>query len=368
MVVAAADSPTMPACDLLADVAELVDIGSVSHTEKVLADRIEADLSAVPWLAVSRVGDNVVARTELGRAKRVILAGHLDTVPANGNERARIEGDTCWGLGSADMKGGLVVASRLARTLAEPAVDVTYIFYVCEEVDQIHSGLLQLRDQRPDLLAADAAILGEPTGGAVEAGCQGTLRATVTMTGRRAHTARPWMGVNAIHRLAPVLAALDAYEGRRPVIDGCEYREAIQAVRLEAGVANNVVPDRAVLTVNHRFAPDRSTDEAFDALRTLLDGSLDSAAGDEVVLQASSSPASPGLDNPLLASLVRRTGQPARAKLGWTDVAFFAQFGLPATNYGPGDPSIAHTAEERVSRSELETAYAALYALLSEGA
>jgi len=350
--------------DLLARCAELVEIPSVSHEEAALADHLQAELAGLPWLEVERVGNNLVARTALGRRRRVILAGHLDTVPPNGNEHARADGDVLWGLGSADMKGGLAVLCELARSVAEPAVDVTYVLYVCEEVSRRHNGLVQLLDTRPELLGGDAAILGEPTGALVEAGCQGTMRMRVTVGGRRAHTARPWMGHNALHRLAPLLALVSGYEGRRPVIDGCEYREALQAVRVEGGVAGNVVPDRAVLELNHRFAPDRSAEEAWEDMRALLDKVVDPALGDSVELDEASAPARPALDHPLLGALVERVGRAPRAKLGWTDVSFFAAHGIPAANFGPGDPAVAHTAEERVERGELESVYAVLRSLL----
>lgn len=354
--------------DLLALAAELVDIPSVSHQEQALADWVEARLRAVPWLTVDRVDANVVARTNLGRDRRIVLAGHVDTVPPNGNERARIEGDVLWGLGSADMKSGLAVALDLAARLDEPAVDVTYVFYDCEEVSQQFNGLKKLLGRHPDLLACDAAILGEPTGAVVEAGCQGSMRIDVTLTGARAHTARPWMGRNAIHRLPAVLGRVADFRERRPVIDGCEFREALQAVAVQGGVAGNVVPDRAVVQLNHRFAPDRTTDEALASVRELLADAVDEASGDSVSVVDASAPAPPSLDHPLLASLVARSGAPPRAKLGWTDVAFFAGRGIPATNYGPGDPTIAHTAGEHVRRDELEVVSSTLFALLAEGA
>ena len=344
---------------LLAATAAFVDVPSVSHHEASLADVIETRLRACAHLDVQRVGDNVVGRTQLGREQRVILAGHLDTVPVNGNATARIEGDTLWGLGSADMKSGLAVMVDLADTVPAPAIDVTYVFYVCEEVDQTFSGLRQLLAERPDLLAGDAAILGEPTGGVVEAGCQGTMRVLATLHGERAHTARPWMGRNAIHRLGELLARVAATEERRPVLDGCEYREAMQAVWVEGGVANNVVPDRARVKVNHRFAPDRTADQALQHLRSVL-GDVD-----ELEVEDVGDAAPPGLRHALLADLVARTGQPPRAKLGWTDVAFFAGHGIPATNYGPGDPTLAHTAAERVEGADIARVHAVLRGLIT---
>jgi succinyl-diaminopimelate desuccinylase len=349
--------------DLLALTAELVAIPSVSHEEAGLASYVESALEGVPWLTVERVGDNVVARTTLGRPSRVVLGGHLDTVPGGPDQKVRVTGDVLHGLGAADMKGGLAVYLDLARTVSEPACDVTYVFYAGEEVDARFNGLAHLFAERPELLAGDVAVLGEPTDGWIEAGCQGTMRFEVDVAGARAHTARPWMGVNAVHRLGRILAVLDAYEARRPVIDGCEFREALQAVRVEGGVANNVVPDRATLVLNHRVAPDRTLAEAEAHVRAVLAPALDD--GDEVRLVAADPPAVPGLDRPLLRGLVERSGLPVRAKLGWTDVARFSEHGIPAVNLGPGDPTLAHTAEERVERARLETVHAALLDLLT---
>ncbi|MEY2476463.1 MAG: succinyl-diaminopimelate desuccinylase [Actinomycetota bacterium] len=351
--------------DLLERCAELVDIPSVSHDEAAITDHLQALLTDVPWLTVERVEHNLVARTDLGRDMRVVLAGHTDTVPANGNDRARREGDVLWGLGSADMKSGVTVLLELARTVEAPAVDVTYVFYECEEVDSRHNGLRKLLAGRPDLLACDAAVLAEPTGARIEAGCQGTLRARVTLSGARAHTARPWMGRNAIHRLGEVLARVAAYEGRRPVLDGCEYREALQAVRVSGGVAGNVVPDEAIVELNHRFAPDRTAAEAEAQVREVV-GALED--GDSFELLDTAPPAPPSLVHPLLADLADRSGHPPRAKLGWTDVAFFAAQGVPATNFGPGEPTVAHSADERVERAQIEHVYAVLGALLAQGA
>jgi succinyl-diaminopimelate desuccinylase len=359
--------------DLLRLTAELVDIPSESFHEAALTDRLESELRArAPWLAIDRLGNNLVARTQLGRPQRLALAGHTDTVPVNGNLPSRLEADTLWGLGASDMKSGLAVLLELACTVAEPAVDVTYVFYEAEEVAAEHNGLRRLFAERPDLVVADAALLGEPTAGAIEAGCQGTMRIALTRHGRRAHTARPWMGRNAVHSLAPVLERLAGYEERRPMLDGCEYREALQAVRIEGGIvgadgawrpAGNVVPDRAVLTVNHRFAPDRTVEEAFEHVRTLLAPEED----DDVELVDCSPGAAPSLTHPLLAALIDRQHLAVRAKLGWTDVARFAAHGIPAANFGPGDATLAHTAEERVERVPLEETFAALDQLLRTG-
>jgi succinyl-diaminopimelate desuccinylase len=349
--------------DLLTLTAELVDIPSESFDERAIADHLEAELRRVPWLEVHRIGDNLVARTELGRSARLVLAGHTDTVPANGNATARVEGDVLWGLGSTDMKGGLAVMLELARTVDEPAVDVTYVFYVTEEVAAEHNGLRQLFAERPDLLVGDVALLGEPTDGGIEAGCQGSMRLEVTLVGRRSHPARPWMGRNAIHRAGAVLAVLEGYRERRPVLAGCEYREAVQAVRIEGGVAGNVVPDRAV---NHRFAPDRTPAEAEAHIRDLLAPALEE--GDTIELVDVADGAAPAVDHPLLTALVQRHDLAVAAKLGWTDVARFAANGVPAANFGPGDSRVAHMADERVERQSVERCFAALDDLLRHGA
>ncbi len=347
--------------DLLSLTAALVDIPSVSHDERAVTDYLEGLLAPVPWLEVTRVGENLVARTSLGRGRRLVLAGHTDTVPPNGNDRARIEGDVLWGIGSADMKSGVAVLLELARTVSEPAVDTTYVFYECEEIDSHYNGVERLFRERPDLVAGDAALLAEPTGATVEAGCQGTMRVVITTAGERAHSARPWLGRNAIHALAPVLAAVAAYEERRVELDGCHFREALQAVQVEGGVASNVVPDRASVTLNHRFAPDRTPADAEDHLRRVV-GPVD---GFEVVDLAPG--AAPALGHPLLQSLLAATGEPPRAKLGWTDVARFAARGIPAANFGPGDPAVAHSAGERVTRSDIETVYRVVRGLLEAG-
>ena len=345
--------------DLLDLAAELVDVPSESHKESALADLFESRLRCAEHLDVHRVGDNVVARSTNGCAHRVVIAGHLDTVPANNNQDARIEGDRLYGLGACDMKGGLAAQLATALEAVELAVDATYVFYACEEVAAEHNGLKQLFDLRPELVTGDVALLGEPTSAAIEAGCQGTLRVKATYKGERAHTARPWKGRNAIHRLGAVLESLNHYEGRRPIVDGCEYREAIQAVHVEGGVAGNVVPDQALLTVNLRYAPDRTAEQALAHITEQL-GSFD-----EMVVDDHAQGAAPSLGHPLLQALITRNELDVRAKLGWTDVARFAEHGIPASNFGPGDPSIAHTRDEFVQRHEIELVHAVLVNLLT---
>jgi succinyl-diaminopimelate desuccinylase len=331
--------------DLLSDVkaltAAIVDIESVSGNEKPLADAIEAALAPLPHLTVERDGDSVVARTSLGRAERVVLAGHTDTVPVNGNLPSRVEGDRLYGCGTTDMKSGLAVMLRLAAALPAPNRDVTYIFYECEEIEAARNGLGRLARSRPELLGGDFAVLMEPTAAVVEGGCQGTIRVEVRTTGRRAHSARSWMGSNAIHNAGPVLDVLRAYEPARPVVDGLEYHEGLNAVFVRAGVAGNVIPDECVVTVNYRYAPRMAPAGAEAYLRELF-------AGFEVTVVDSAPPARPGLTHPAAAAFMAATGGVARAKLGWTDVARFAELGIPAVNYGPGDPPLSHTKDEYV--------------------
>ncbi len=341
-----------PSADLLDLTAQLVGIPSVSQNEVEITDQIEQCLTRAEWLDVERLDNNLVARTSLGRGSRFVLAGHSDTVPGNQNEAPRIEGDTLWGLGSADMKGGLATILQLALTVPEPAVDVTYVFYSCEELTSGENGLELLFAERPDLVAGDAALLAEPTAAGIEAGCQGILQMEAVTEGRRAHTARGWLGVNAIHLMAPLLDAVAAYQGRRVIIDGCHFREGLQAVRISAGVADNVVPDRAVLRVNHRFAPDRTAEQAADHVREVL------GEADEVKVIECAPAAAPSLGHPILQALLAEAGGTYTGKLGWTDVARFAARGIPAVNFGPGDPVVAHTQGERVSRSDLERVYA----------
>ncbi len=343
----------------------LVAIPSVSFEEAAIVDFLHDRLNQIPWLETSRIGDNLIARTNMEKGQRLLLGGHTDTVPANNNLEPRLEGETLWGLGAADMKGGLAVMLSLAEAIPSPAFDMTYLFYAREEVAAEHSGLKDIVDAAPELLDADLALLGEPTSGTVEAGCQGTMRFVLELKGERAHTARPWMGVNAIHRLDKALNVLNEYKERKPVIEGCEYHEALQAVRIEGGVAGNVVPDSVALTFNHRVAPDRDLEEAEDFIRSLFSSII--APEDSLILVDSAPPAKPGLSNPMLASMIGKHDLQARAKLGWTDVAFFDQRGIPAANFGPGDATLAHTQEERITKPAVDSCYLVLKNLIETG-
>ncbi len=339
--------------DLLSLTEELCAIPSVSGSEAALADMVEARLRTCGGaLHVVRIGANVVARTELGHAQRVVLVGHLDTVPANGNQVPRRAGDVLHGLGTADMKGGIAVLLALADDLAQEKArfDTTLVFYEGEEVAEEHNGLRRLFAESPDLVRGDLAIVLEPTGGWVEAGCQGTIHVRATFDGVRSHSARPWMGTNAIHRAATLVQRCAQFEAETVDVDSLLYREALQAVRIEGGTANNVVPDRCAIVINRRYAPSRSLEHAVGEMVAFCN----EAGADHVEVLNASPAAPPNLMNPLIAEMIGVYDLAVRPKLGWTDVARFAAQGIPACNFGPGDPELAHTADERVDRATLD--------------
>ena len=356
-------SPVDRTLDLSVDggtlTAALVDIASVSGEEKPLADAIEHALAAEPHLTVHRDGNTVVARTSMGHAERVVLAGHIDTVPHAANYPSSLDaqGTRLLGCGTSDMKSGVAVQLRLAAGVREPARDVTYVFYDCEEVAAERNGLLRVARNSPDLLAGDFAVLLEPSGGVVEGGCQGTLRVAVRADGARAHTARSWMGDNAIHKAGQILDVLRGYIPREPVVDGLRYHEGLNAVAISGGVATNVVPDACEVQVNYRFAPDLSPEQAIGSLQDLF-------RGFEVAVLDVASGARPGLDTPVAAAFAAAVGGTPRPKLGWTDVARFAELGIPAVNYGPGISELAHTAGEYVELAAIAECEARLRAWL----
>jgi succinyl-diaminopimelate desuccinylase len=349
------------ATDAITLTENLVNIGSVSGTEQEIADAVEQSLRGAAALTVERHGNVVLARTDLRRERRIVLAGHLDTVPIHGNFPARREGEYLYGCGTSDMKSGVAVMLRVAHAIGSetlvPRHDVSWIFYDCEEVEAERNGLLRMARVHPVTLHGDLAVLLEPTDGLVEGGCQGTLRVAVRTTGRRAHSARPWLGNNAIHAAGAVLTRLAEYEARTVDVEGLIYREGLNAVGITGGVAGNVIPDECVVTVNFRYAPDRDPDAAEHHVREVF-------AGYEVTVVDGAPAARPGLDQPLAKEFVAATGREPRAKYGWTDVARFAELGIPALNFGPGDPNLAHKPEERVSLSRIHEAEEALLGFL----
>lgn len=360
---ATAQGGAVPALDLLGDVAALtaalMDIESVSGNEKAVADAVELALRALPQLSVTRNGDAIVARTERGRAERVILAGHLDTVPlpttpgARGTVPSTWDGEVLYGRGATDMKGGVAVQLALAARLTDPSRDITYVFYDHEEVAAAKSGLGRLVRDNRELLDADFGILLEPTNGTVEGGCNGTIRFEVSTRGRAAHSARAWMGENAIHAAAPILSRLAGYEPATVTVDGLDYRESLNAVRIHGGTAGNVIPDSCVVEVNYRFAPDKTADQAEAHVRELL-------SGFKVVRTDSSEGARPGLDVPAAAQFVAAVGREPLPKYGWTDVARLSAMGVPAVNFGPGDALLAHSDDEHVHAGAIRECLAAL--------
>lgn len=339
----------------------LCNIESVSGNEKDIADAIERILAThAPHLHITRDGDAIVARTELGRAERVILAGHIDTVPLNQNlpvenRRDPVTGEpVLWGRGTVDMKGGAAIHLSLAVELTHPSVDLTWVWYDHEEVSDAMNGLGRLIRHHPGLFDADVAILGEPSSAIIEGGCNGTLTARVTYLGERAHSARPWMGLNAIHRSADALSRISAYETRSTLVEGLEYQESFNAVMIDAGVAHNVIPDRCDIVVNYRFAPSVSGEEA----ATFVRGFFHDA--DRVDILDTMVGATPGLDGSLLSTLLEHVGEEPQAKLGWTDVARFSALGIPAVNYGPGVAALSHTDDEQVPVSHIHKVHNSL--------
>jgi succinyl-diaminopimelate desuccinylase len=338
--------------DLTALLRALIDTPSVSGDEALIAGRVEAALRPYPHLQVTRENNVVVARTELGRAERVVIAGHLDTVPIAGNVPSWVtedgQGLRIWGRGACDMKGGVAVQLAAAARLTAPNRDVTWIFYDNEEVEEHRNGLKRLAREQPELLDGSFAILCEPSNARIEGGCQGTMRINVELTGVAAHSARSWMGHNAIHDAGAVLQRLAAYQPQQVEVDGLTYREGLNAVQISGGIAGNVIPDRCTIEVNYRFAPDKSPEQAEAHVREVLAGFplevTDVAAG-----------ARPGLDRPAAADFLAAMGGQASAKFGWTDVARFAALGIPAVNFGPGDPSKAHADDEFCPAADLIT-------------
>jgi len=337
------DAPTLDLhADVVALTAAICDIESVSGAEAALADAIESALLPLGHLEVLRDGNTVLARTRLGRGERVVLAGHIDTVPLADppNLPTRREGETLRGRGTVDMKGGVAVLLRLAAQVSDPSRDVTYVLYECEEVDRERNGLARIAATRPDALRADFAVLLEPTGGGVEGGCKGTLRVDVTARGVAAHSARPWNGHNAIHEAGSIINRLLAYAPQVVEVEGLEYHEALSAVGISGGIAGNVIPDRCVVSVNYRFAPDKRGAEALAHVEGIFDGY-------EVTLVDTADGARPGLHLPAAKAFIEALGVPVAAKEGWTDVACFSELGIAAVNFGPGDPNLAHQDEER---------------------
>jgi succinyl-diaminopimelate desuccinylase len=347
--------------NLLGDVAELtrelVDIESVSGNEAEIADAIEQALAPLSHLSLTRDGNAIVAKTSLGRPQQVVIAGHIDTVPVAGNLPSKLMSfereQVIWGRGSVDMKAGVAVMLKLAAEITEPEFDVVWVFYDQEEIEAAKNGLGRLVRNHPELIKGNFAILCEPTAATIEGGCNGTMRIEVELSGIKAHSARPWMGSNAIHKIGGVLNILNAYMPEEIEVDGMVFRESLNAVMVSGGIATNVIPDSATVTLNYRFAPSRSVEDATEYLRTLFPDNrfnvVDSAAG-----------ARPGMNSPEAQAFVQAVKAPVNPKYGWTDVARFSEMGIPAVNYGPGDPNKAHADDENVPASQIYACEAGL--------
>ncbi len=371
---ASADHPLELGGDITTLTERIIALESVSGGEEPLADAVDAALRGLPGLSVHRDGDTIVARTETGASQRVILAGHLDTVPlptrpgSRGTVPPQWEGEVLYGRGAVDMKGGVAVQLRLAAEVAASLTrlsageslvrDITWVFYDHEEVAAEKSGLGRVLRNSPDLLAADFAVLLEPTDGVVEGGCNGTARYRVTVEGTTAHSGRAWMGRNAVHAAAPLLRALEDYAPQTIDVDGLAYREGLNAVRISGGVAGNVVPDACRVEINYRFAPDKTEAQAHAHVAEVLGPA--GISWDAVEITDSSASARPGLDHPAAASFVAAVGGEPKPKYGWTDVARFSAAGVPAVNFGPGSALLAHTDDEHVHAQSIRDCHAAL--------
>jgi succinyl-diaminopimelate desuccinylase len=341
---------------------ELVDIESVSGNEGQIADALDEALASYPHLSITRDGNAIVAKTNLGLAKQVVIAGHIDTVPVADNLPSKLMSfereQVIWGRGTVDMKAGVAVMAKLAAEITAPVMDVVWVFYDQEEIEASKNGLGRLVQNHPGLIQGNFAILCEPTAATIEGGCNGTMRVEIAFSGIKAHSARPWMGSNAIHKLGGVLNILNAYMPEELEVDGLVFRESLNAVSVSGGIASNVIPDQALLTLNYRFAPSRSVAEATEYLRNMfLDFEftvVDSAAG-----------ARPGMNSPEAKAFVEAVSAAVNPKYGWTDVARFSEMGIPAVNYGPGDPNKAHADDENVPASQIYACEAGLRKFLA---
>jgi succinyl-diaminopimelate desuccinylase len=314
----------------------------VTGDEGRIADFVLERLRGVATGETLRSGHAVVWRGPRRGRPLAVLAGHLDTVPPAGEARARRDGDRLYGLGSSDMKGGIAVMLGLLGVV-DPArlrFDLAAVFYDAEEGPAAGNGLGRVLHEMPWLRQAAFAVLLEPTGGAVELGCNGVLNAEVRVTGRAAHAARPWLGVNAVERAAPWLAEIVRHPVTPVTVEGVEFRDTVQVTTLRAGGARNVVPDELVVNLNHRFTPDRTVAEAERRLRALVPAEfgftvVDGAPAGRVCAS-----------HPEVAGFIRRFGLATAGKQGWTDVARFTEAGIAAFNFGPGLPELCHARDE----------------------
>ncbi len=334
--------PRMPT--LVETLAWLVDIPSETGNEAEIRDAIANRLDGRPLRVVR---DSVIVG-EPGAGK-IVLAGHTDTVPLQGHVGARVEGDRLYGLGATDMKGGLAVMIHLLEDLGTDRL--VGVFYAGEEGPLSGNDLGPVLDEVPSLLEVDAAVVMEPTNREVHAGCQGSINATVSFIGEPGHSARPWRGVNAITRSADFLKLMDEVEPELHLIEGLHFKEVMTVTLASGGVARNIIPSRFDLNVNYRFSPNRTTDEAIARLQEVASGA------DEVMIADAAPAAYPEVGHPLFEALIANAGGALAHKQGWTDVAQFAERGVPAINFGPGETALAHKPGESILVSDLDWYY-----------
>lgn len=348
--------------ETLADLLEtLVNTPSVTGNEAAIADWLGQRLARRGTGEVLRSGRSLVWRAPPTGRPMLVLAGHTDTVPAKGNERARREDGRLYGVGSTDMKGGDAVMLRLLETVDPAALrfDLVAVFYDGEEGSLETNGLKRLLQEMPWLRQARLAILLEPTDLRVELGCSGAMNVEVKVAGKSAHSARPWTGVNAIERAAPWLTEITRFPVTPHTIHGVEYRETLQVTLLSAGKTKNVVPDELVANLNYRFPPDRTVEQAEARVRALVPAEFGFRVADV---------APPGEvcgDRVEVREFIDRFGLGVAGKQGWTDVAQFTQAGIPAFNFGPGVPELCHVVDEFCPIDNLERAYRTLAEFVS---
>ena len=357
---------TERAAVLAADTIALVEIASESRDEAAILDAIRPRLAGAPGLHLADDHDTVLAALPTRRpaVPLVLLAGHVDTVPVAGAGPAALDGGVVRGRGAADMKGGIAVMLALADEGAGSAsVDLGYLFFGREEVPITESALLPAFDRVPELREAALAIVLEPTANALEVGCNGNLQAVVRVRGRAAHSARPWLGDNAIHAAIEALGPVADLPVRDVDVDGLVFREVVSVTTIAGGVAGNVVPDLVEAHVNMRYAPTHTPDAAETRLRELL-----GHPRVELEILGNAPPGRVCLDNPLVTRLRASGDLEVRPKQAWTPVAEFGMVGVDAVNLGPGDPRYAHTDDEQVTATALARTHQIVSAFLAEEA
>jgi succinyl-diaminopimelate desuccinylase len=337
---------------------ELVDIPSESRSEAALAEHVAAVVPRGRLGLVHREEETLVYATQRRDRPLVLLAGHLDTVPAQGNIPGRLENGAVHGLGASDMKGGLAVMIELARWVEESGtdldVDLALLFFPREELPPAESAVPAFFAAGTDAGRADLVIVLEPTDNTIQAGCLGVVNAELVFAGESAHSARPWMGVNAVDVAVAALAPRLPFPRLDVEIAGLTFVEVLSATQIHGGIAANVIPDRVAVHLNFRYAPDRTPADAEARLAELVGD-----AG-ELTIFSNSAPARVAADSPLVERLRAVGGFALEPKQAWTPVAEFAAEGLDAINLGPGATRFAHRRDERIEVAELVRTFEAL--------